>query len=679
MTSPAPGRTDGRGARFQPQIQGLRALAVVLVVVFHTGYALPGGFVGVDVFFVISGYLIIGLLDREAASTGEIDLRDFFARRVRRLLPALATVTTTTLIASVAFVELGASLRATARTAAGASLFVANAVLYREADYFAPDAERNPLLHTWSLSVEEQFYLAVPVILASCIIVIRRRWGLGSRRAAWMALLLLGSAVSFIANVLLVDLGVGIAGLQEPELLAFYAPFTRAWQFGAGGILALATAERARQPDVGSGGLPLLGLGLILYAAVTFGPTTAFPGVRAVLPVTGTILLLLPSIGHEPHGSPRMLSDVLSSRAAVLVGDLSYSLYLWHWPAIVLMRAAVGGSLVTDASAVVIASLLSFLTYRSIEDPIRRGTSLTDSRAVVLGVACSVVPVIISLGVLFANERVASDFEIALADRSWSRTPCYLTDRSLQAEWPVDECTRGRADTGSPFVDVLLLGDSHADSLSEGVLAATETLGLSLGVWAIGGQPPHGDAAWVDRFASLIEATRPSVVILATRSPNDFYFDEQFQDRWLPVPRAGGLHSGLESAWISSVASAVERYRTLGPTIVWVQGVPEFPSGTADRVLGPTLVFRDRGFRAITMAELELQRGEVVREQETRLAAIPGVIVLDPAEVLCSPDCSNGEGSTFFYFDPDHLTPTGSRLLGTAFKRAILDALAMAI
>lgn len=654
-------------------IQGLRALAVLIVVAFHTGVMLPGGYVGVDVFFVLSGYLIIGLLDREAVRSGRIDLADFFARRVRRLLPALATVTVVTVLASSVLLELGAPLRSVVRTATGASLFAANIVLYRDADYFAPASERNPLLHTWSLSVEEQFYFAVPIVLALVLTMLRARGQQRSRRWVWAALLLVGAAVSFVLNVLLVDLGGSLPRIADPVMFAFYAPVTRAWQFAAGGLLALVVAagRGPRRPNVASLGV---GLGLITAAALAFDATTPFPGSRALTPVVGTLLVLAANASTS-DGPRDGITRVLSSRAAQVVGDRSYSIYLWHWPAIVLTRAAVGEGPSTLAPGLVVAlaltAALSWASYRWVEEPFRRDHAIVGSRAIRVLIVAALVPITVALAVGAINGSVVNRSGIGVDDRVWARDVC-LVSRTFDGAWPADQCTRGPADAAPGRVDVLVLGDSHANALSEGVLAATEPLGVTLGVWTVGGLPPLGDAPRVQDLAALIEATRPRVVILAAKSAS--YLSPTMLDRWLVDPDralAGGRTP--EELWGEALERTVLDVRSRGAEVIWVQTVPEFPDGVGAR--GPTLLLRDRGLRTVSPEVLALQRGSVHDIERRVLAAIDGVVTIDPAPWLCAPECRNGDAGVFHYHDSNHLNRIGSLRLADAFAVALHELL----
>jgi len=666
MRTDAISGVDSRSVGFRRDIQGLRALAVILVVIFHTGYALPGGFIGVDVFFVLSGFLIIGLLDREAERSGEIDLASFFARRARRLLPALAFVTTITLLASVALVELGAPLRSVARTAAGASLFVANAILYRDSGYFAPESELNPLLHTWSLSVEEQFYFFAPVVLALVLVLGRRGLFLNiSRRRVWVALLGLGSAASFALNVFLVDLGGQLAGFSEGMSFAFYAPLTRAWQFGIGGLLALIVVGNRIPQRVAVPGLLPLGLLLVTASALTLDQASAFPGVRAALPSAGALLVLVPGAIRAQQADGAVMR-ALTSRPMVLTGDISYSGYLWHWPVIVLARSALGGGPVVVWGAVGVSFWLALISKRYVEDGFRFDSRFSGRGALRLVAACVAVPLFAALAVSAANDRASDRIGVGLSDYSWSRDACHVK-RIDPDEWDRQLCTRGRDSLSEFKVDVLLLGDSHADSLSDGVLAAVENLGLSVGVRTVSSQPPLGQTEWIERHKNLIELSDPRVVILAARS--NFYAGGS-PDGWLENLTPTRVASApVEDLWIEDLRSAVRDFRALGPQIIWVQNVPEFPNRNA------TLLAPDR-HASMSLSELASQRGSLLDRERQELRDIDGVFVLDPAQVLCTSDCRDGADGQFFYYDSHHLSPTGSRLLTDMLQETLRVALA---
>lgn len=305
-------------------IQGLRAVAVLMVVAFHAGLPTPGGFVGVDVFFVISGFVITSMLMRELAAEGRIRLGRFYVRRFKRLTPALALMLSVTMLIGFFVLSPLGTQQDASRTAIGAMLLAANLVIAKiTGDYFQLEAGSNALLNTWSLSVEEQFYLIFPTLLFLAWLVARRT----ANRAVPIVLVALVGLASFGLMML------GASGYVPPRegwLLGFYSPVTRVWEFAVGALLALAgdRAVISSRPLAGVLG----GLGGLMLAASLFVITgaTTFPGTATLLPAIGTLLLML--AGTQRDG---MTHRLLALPSMVKVGDWSYSIYLWHWPLIV--------------------------------------------------------------------------------------------------------------------------------------------------------------------------------------------------------------------------------------------------------------------------------------------------------------------------------------------------------
>lgn len=360
MTAPAPSleRSAARSAaHHRPDLQGLRAVAVGAVVLFHLWpNRLSGGYVGVDVFFVISGFLITSHLYREVVTTGTVALGRFWARRIRRLLPASLLVLALSVVA-VYLVVPETLWPQTARQIGASALYVQNWALAADAvDYMAADNVPTLAQHYWSLSVEEQFYLVWPVLILLLLVWHRRRGGSGDR-ARTLRLGLGAVAVASLAA------SVVLTGRDQAQ--AYLVTQTRAWEFAAGAVLALApawtTGGRWRGP------LAWAGLGAIAVASVGFTPTSLFPGWIALLPVLGTVAVIAGS-ASPGRWSPRRL---LSWRPATFVGDVSYSVYLWHWPLIVLLPFVTGHHLTTiDKLAIAIATLvLAAASKRWIEDP----------------------------------------------------------------------------------------------------------------------------------------------------------------------------------------------------------------------------------------------------------------------------------------------------------------------
>jgi peptidoglycan/LPS O-acetylase OafA/YrhL len=350
MQSTPPAHGDG----FRPDIEGLRGLAVLVVLLFHANLAgVTGGFVGVDVFFVISGFLITGLLLRERERAGRIGLAHFYARRVRRLLPAATFVLLLTLIVAM---EVVAPLDwpGVALDGAAAALSVANLRFALAAgDYFSVVTLPSPFLHFWSLAVEEQFYLVWPAL----ILVVAR----GSRPARRIAIALVAIVVaSFAANVVVTDVAPN---------WAFYSLPTRAWELGLGGLLAVGGAALMRVPGPIVGLAGWLGLTAIGASAILFDSTLAFPGVAAIVPVLGTVAVLA---GASRRLGPGRLLSVAPLR---FVGRFSYSLYLVHWPILVLAPLALSleATVATNLALAGLSILVAIASWALVETPFRQG------------------------------------------------------------------------------------------------------------------------------------------------------------------------------------------------------------------------------------------------------------------------------------------------------------------
>ncbi|MDN4475168.1 acyltransferase family protein [Demequina sp. SYSU T00192] len=350
-------------------IQGLRALAVVLVVVYHLWpWRLSGGYVGVDVFFVISGFLITSHLVREAQATGGVRLGAFWARRARRLLPASLVVLGATLAAVWAWVPRALWEPFTREVIASAA-YVENWVLASKAvDYLAADDAPSPVQHYWSLAAEEQFYLVWPLIVVAALVAARAGRGRFAPRRAIAAAVLAVTVASFVASV---------AWTAASPAQAYFITPTRAWEFGVGALLAFASAARA--PGWVRAAAAWTGLAAIVAAAVAFDAPTPFPGSWALVPVLGTALVLWAD-GDAVRGTPGRL---WRNRAVRATGELSYSIYLWHWVAIVIVPYAIGREMVAIDKLALLGGVAaaSYLTWRWVESPVRRMPALAEAPA----------------------------------------------------------------------------------------------------------------------------------------------------------------------------------------------------------------------------------------------------------------------------------------------------------
>ena len=379
-----------RSHAFRPDIQALRALAVGLVLVWHAGVpGLPAGFIGVDIFFVVSGFLITGLLLAERGEWGSISLRGFYARRARRLLPAATIVTIATLVATVLIMP---SLRqeSIALDGLASTFYVENWRLADQAvDYQAAQVATSPFQHYWSLSVEEQFYLVWPVLLLLVLSGNRGFFRSGRYRARLLAVL----GVVFAAS-----LGYSIWDSYTSPDPAYFVTVNRVWQFAAGGILA-AVEVGIGQLRRRSIALPLAGVGLasLIAGALLIDPASPYPGLAALVPTLGTVALLA-------GGTVAVTTTIgrhLTSRPVLRVGDLSYSLYLWHWPMLVFAAELFGPlSAVEGLAVVALAFVPSIATERLIERPIRLGPRFAPWRAgLALGGVLMLASTVVAVGV----------------------------------------------------------------------------------------------------------------------------------------------------------------------------------------------------------------------------------------------------------------------------------------
>lgn len=470
MTAPAPATHNpvhrgyaSTGRR--DDIQGMRAIAVLAVVAFHAGIFVPGGFVGVDIFFVISGYVITAMLAREWATHGRIRFARFYVRRFKRLTPALALTVSVTVLASLFLLAPTGPQQSAAKTAIGATLLVANVVIARTTgDYFAESAENNPLLHTWSLSVEEQFYLVFPALLGLSWFWSRSQGPRQHLAAKVIAVVGISSLVLALAQALYGELPV------VPEIfVGFYGPATRVWEFAAGALLALIPRERMAAAVTSRVAIVAAMVGGIGTAASLWliGSDTPFPGPWTLLPVASTALLLV----SGTHVNP--VSAVLSSRPMVVVGDLSYSIYLWHWPFIVFGLLLFPGIPWVPAVAAVASFVPAAISYHLVEQPIRTRV-FTRKQLWGLVTATVLPPLLLGGAMLIAAEKgywnpTIKSYQAAAEARHLGAAAGCTREAWRQA----DECTWNEDADGTP---VYMVGDSNADHFTEAIVEAGRAL-----------------------------------------------------------------------------------------------------------------------------------------------------------------------------------------------------------
>jgi len=359
--------------KFRPDIEGLRAVAILLVVLFHAGVPrLTGGFIGVDVFFVVSGFVITGLLLREHASSGGTRLLAFYGRRSRRILPAATVVIVVTVFASYHWLGFITG-NETARVGRTASLFYANFhFIATGTNYLASQAPPSALQNFWSLSVEEQFYVLYPtVFIVACV--------------AWKRIDIRQKLTGLLIASIVASFAWSIHQTSVNSVAAFFSPFTRAWELALGAFVAVVSAKCAQLPRPVAMAMTWIGIGGILVAAFTFTTATPYPGSAAALPVVATALVIAGGAARPRFGGELLLG----LRPFQWMGKLSYSFYLWHWPILIIAgQFAIQPLSVKDNLLwLLVALALSIVSYFLIENPIRHWNLLarSPSRSVILG------------------------------------------------------------------------------------------------------------------------------------------------------------------------------------------------------------------------------------------------------------------------------------------------------
>lgn len=648
-------------------IQGLRAVAVLMVVAFHAGLPVPGGFVGVDVFFVISGFVITAMLMREWNSTGRIRLGRFYVRRFKRLTPALAVTVSVVMVASVFLLSpLGGVQQTAAKTGIGAMLLAANVVISRTTgDYFGAPAESNLLLNTWSLSVEEQFYLVFPAVLLVGWLLGRR-----ARRSEFVPV------VVGIVGVVSFALSVGLdVPLLPDSLVGFYGPAARAWEFAVGALLALGGARLAIASKRLASFSTLAGAGMLTGSLWLITEATTFPGLWTLLPVVGTLLLL------AGGGCDRGVGRALASRPMVAIGDLSYSVYLWHWPLIVFAQLYWPESRQAVLAAAVFSFIPAYASYRWVEQPIR---ALPHAGGVALArlVAATLVPPLALAGSL--GLAASNGFWNTTVQRYYSPHAAASAGCTAGAWRTPADCTWNGDAPGQP---IYLVGDSSADHFSEALIGASQLLHRPLvGLMEVGcsyfptiyldSQIWQDDcSSYAGNTEDYLVTAEPGLVVIAN---SQIWFtgfsgaavgvlgEESTQE---PEAKLETLSSGL--------STAVRTLQSAGHTVLVVQAVPHWRGKDALPTATCSVIDMLTAGCSHTMSMEDVldRQGAAAGVVETT-ARETGAFVLDLTPEICpGGTCSwvTSDGLVR-YRDNIHITVEQSERLTATFERSIAAA-----
>jgi peptidoglycan/LPS O-acetylase OafA/YrhL len=601
---------------YRPDIDGMRAFAVIFVLVFHAFPEwLPGGFVGVDIFFVISGFLITGIILSDM-DRGSFSPAVFYARRVRRIFPALIIV----LIASLAAgyqLMLVPDLTSLCKNAAASALFSANLMLLSEAGYFDIDAHLKPLLHLWSLGIEEQFYLVWPWLL----LVVPRPW-----------------FVRFVVVVLVISFALNVLLIHEHPSATFYLPVTRAWELMAGALVARWQPAGRRPGLLAAAGIIAIGVSLFWFDA-----RTVFPGWAAALPVAGTMLLIC----SKESLFNRIL---LGNRTAVNIGLISYPLYLWHWPLLVFTQIYRSGVPLTNLQRVLVLALsfaLAWLTYKFVERPIRFGKRRVVAGLVTAMAAIAGLVTFPALGYMPPPpEPIRQLVTLPANGAGWRVHECMLLDADTQGF--SSDCAEPRR----PLI--LVWGDSTASALVPGFRALQNSRDLGLAQYTVSSCKPY--LMKIETTTDLcIERNREISDIIRDIGP-DIVILHALWDR--------NDTAAMIKPTIDAIKSShVRRVIILGPVPVWRGGLP---AAVAAYYRLKRRIIPERTFEAVDPAFGD--------DNLRRIASELGVTYISARDILCNADgCLARIGNSLTASDTVHLTAAGAGYLIGAIAPSLLD------
>lgn len=611
---------------YRPDIDGLRAVAVLAVVVYHAFPSLmKGGFIGVDIFFVISGYLISSILLAQIKS-GDFSILQFYQRRIARIFPALVLV----LISCLAFgwiALLPDEYKALALHVVSGSLFVSNLTLWSESSYFDVAAEMKPLLHLWSLGVEEQFYILWPIFIYYC-----------ARR----------NIVGCIAAAAIFSFGFNVFQSFYHPVADFYSPLTRFWELQAGALLAC-TGPRTRLPSAAANVISICGALSIAVGLFIVDAGRPYPGVLGLVPVFGAVAII--AAGKDAFFNRAMLSNA----PIVYLGLISYPVYLWHWPLLSFARIVESSNPSVSARLLAVASsiVLGFLTHKLIEKPLRNAPICKKTTSIMLAVSLGLVACF--AGFVYVKQGIPSRTganPVVLYPGDLGRDP-YLTyigknfsrcmDVKLRELSVLDAGYGYRCFQSKPgsSIEVLLLGDSHAEHLLPGL--AEQLKGINVGSLIQPGLPSEDSDLFKNVIPAVANDQSIKVVVISAMWSDKI-------NRFMTAPEIG-------------IHKMIKAFTERGKRVYILDDIPAYPYSPEKCMYGRRLSTGTERC-GMTIDEYNAQRVGWIGAVQRALVGEPAAHFVSVSHLLCTfAACSMVMDNELLYRDSNHLSVVGSKML----------------
>ena len=663
-----------------PHVQGLRGIAVLAVVLYHSGLPLHGGYLGVDIFFVISGY-VVTLSIKQQITDNRFSLGEFYSRRIRRLIPLLTLVNLVAIALCVFFLSLFGEIQKGLSTVRWSSFFGANIQLLNENSY--TKLTRNPFRHLWSLAVEEQFYFIYPIVAIVAIQI--SKWTKKYNWKAWFGrLFLVLFTVSFIYYLLLTKNSLSESNLKY----AFFSITPRFWEFASGVLIAVYSSNLKKTAKPLTPVIRYTAAISLMIVLSLLHSNHQLPRAILVIPVAATTGMIL-------FGDTGRLGKLLASRPLTYLGDVSYGWYLWHWPLIVFTNIIFPGNIAAAIAVSIFALALSHFTYQRIEKPFRRNFKIRGLKAAAVLIGSILV---ISLSVTGANAigKLARENLLPI-DQAWDDkennvlNECFVGERYVS--WVFndpglisDRCSWPKK-TSSQY-PIFALGDSHMASYSAGLMTASAAIGSEITLYGAAGcppilAPPKASIQFCNRMSAVyintIIAFRPSVVILSGRTSLYTSKVKAFDGIEMQVPFLDGTYPSDALDFIDSYIDQLDRtvefankygakvIITLEPQLAQLssQSLVQqfFPGLVGDPIFGSVGRSKNR----------ELIRLRI----NQRFSTNPMVLIFDPGDVLCSDInlCPTYRNDKPLYSDDNHLSMSGSLLFTEKWKQTLEKAI----